>query len=374
MPPQLAVAPSFITYDVANPLMHMPRGLETRQVAPYVVTELIDGAYGVNAVATVSAIVNDYYGAYPGNALWETYPVNVVALVARLNKTQRSQVFNSLLNTLRQARAKRAHLMNEDMLELLMSEVEAPTAKGIRITWFHTTRTGQYGRTFVSNAFNVLLASPEWHHLLEAHLPSPKQFKKILATVNGEEREHWLIIIRETRLLLRIALDYKGPGALSDTERTELLVACGHNITRLTDNKEDDFFAQVISLLGDKHLSAYVVNGLVCGQTRETTARVFPEDSEIPGLVSRVVEESAWEDAFSSGVNDIAGTNEERARTLCEHVPGAWRLLVSHPILGDEIRAALVSSDLGLQEIVHRLYSQESPLYTFSEAKAALGV
>jgi hypothetical protein len=87
-----------------------------------------------------------------------------------------------------------------------------------------------------------------------------------------------------------------------------------------------------------------------------------------------VGDEAAWEEAYASSTNEVSGAEELRARALCEHVPGAWRLLISHPVLGDELREALLSSGLGLQEIVHRLYEKESPLYTFREAKAALGI
>jgi hypothetical protein len=369
VPPQLAEAPSFITYNDQNPLMHMPRDLETRGAAPYVINELIDGAIAVNAVATVTAIVNDYYGPRSGNALWAGYSVNIVALIARLTKPQREQVFRSLLTGLRAGRTKHAHVVDVAMIELLMKEIDAPNSAGLRFTY-----PGHYSKAFSAKAFDALLADPAWWHLLEVHDPSPKQFKKILARVGGDCREHWLAIIRETRILIRVALDYRGPGSLSEAERASLVLNCGHNITRLTSGKDDVFFTQVIAALGDKYTAMYVVNGLVVGHTREATARVFPENAEIASLVARVGDEAAWEEAYASSTNEVSGAEELRARALCEHVPGAWRLLISHPVLGDELREALLSSGLGLQEIVHRLYEKESPLYTFREAKAALGI
>jgi hypothetical protein len=117
----------------------------------------------------------------------------------------------------------------------------------------------------------------------------------------------------------------------------------------------------------------YVVNGVVV-RSSGVGVRQFAENSEVRGLVERVGSDGPWEEAFSSlsATNSLYSADEERARVLCEHVPGAWRILIGHKVIGTEIREALLKSGRGLQDILHLLYEKESPLYTFAEALALL--
>jgi hypothetical protein len=371
VPPQLAESPSFTTYATRRPLSNMPRGLGGRGVAPEVVEELIDGAMAIDAEGTVSSIVHDYYGAASGGylgSLWETYPVDILGLLARLAKLQRIRVLGAFLSDLRMSHSKRAHLIGENILAVIMEEVPLSTIESLR-----TIRGGRHTKAFSTRAFNVLLADPSRHHLLEVHHPSPRQLKKILDCVQGEHREHWLYLIREDRPLLRIALDYKGPGALSDEELLGLMKSNALSMASLTSGKDDDFYTQIVSLMDAIQVAYYVVNGVVVRSSGVGVLQ-FAENSEVRGLVERVGSDEPWEEAFSSlsATNSLYSADEERARVLCEHVPGAWRILIGHKVIGTEIREALLKSGRGLQDILHLLYEKESPLYTFAEALALL--